>query len=68
MQPKPDTGETALYRQLFIYLEQMENPVRLRTPGAELNLILETLLFKDSSSYIWSRWKIQSDFGLQEQS
>ena len=35
MQPKPDTGETALYRQLFIYLEQLEDPVRLRTPGAE---------------------------------
>ena len=23
------------YRQLFIYLEQREDPVRLRTPGAE---------------------------------
>ena len=35
MQPKPDTGDAALYRQLFIYLEQLEDPVRLRTPGAE---------------------------------
>ena len=24
-----------LYRQLFTYLDQLEDPVRLRTPGAE---------------------------------
>ena len=32
-----------------------------------LILILETLIFTDSSSNIWSSQKIQSEFGLQEQ-
>ena len=32
---KADTGDAALYRQLFIYLEQLQDLVRLRTQGAE---------------------------------
>jgi len=32
---KPDTGDADLYRQLFIYLEQLEDLVRLRNPAAE---------------------------------
>ena len=35
MLPKPETGDADLYRQLFIDLEQLEDPVRLRTLGAE---------------------------------
>ena len=31
----PGIGEVALCRQLFIYLEQLEDQVRLKTPGAE---------------------------------
>ncbi|XP_023347925.1 probable G-protein coupled receptor CG31760 [Eurytemora carolleeae] len=32
---KLDTGDADLYRQLFIYLEQLQDLVRLRTKGAE---------------------------------
>ena len=32
---KPDTKDADLYRQLFIDLEQLEDPVRLSFPGAE---------------------------------
>ena len=35
MLPHPDIGDTDLYRQLFTFLEQLEDPVRPRTPGAE---------------------------------
>ena len=35
MLPKPETGEADLYRQFFIYLEHLEDLVRLRTPGAK---------------------------------
>ena len=35
MLPHPYIRDAALYRHLFIYLEQLEDPVRLRTPGAE---------------------------------
>ena len=31
----PDIGDAALSRQLFTYLEQLEAPVRPRTPEAE---------------------------------
>ena len=31
----PDIGDAALDRQLFTYLEQVEDTVRPRTPGAE---------------------------------
>ena len=41
MLPTAETGEADLYRQLFIYLEQLEDPVRLidcsRTRLSELH-------------------------------
>ena len=41
MLPTPETGEANLYRQLFTYLEQLEDLVRLRTPGAEARPVVE---------------------------
>ena len=35
MLPHPYIRDADLYRQLFTYLDQLEDPVRLRTPGAE---------------------------------
>ena len=35
MVPHPHIRDSDLYRQLFTYLEQLEDPVRLRTLGAE---------------------------------
>ena len=35
MLPKPDTEDADIYRQLFIDREQLEDPARHRTPGAE---------------------------------
>ena len=35
MLPHPYIRDADLYRQLFTYLEQLEDPARLRTPGAE---------------------------------
>jgi len=53
---KSETGDSDLYRQLFIYLEQLEDPVRLRTPGtARIELILGTLLFTESSPHTHHR-------------
>jgi hypothetical protein len=34
--PHPYIRDDDLYRQLFTYLEQLEDPVRLRNPGAEV--------------------------------
>jgi len=35
MLPHPYIRDADLYRQLFKYLEQLEDPFRLRTPGAD---------------------------------
>ena len=35
MLPTAETGEADLYRQLFTYLEQLEDLARLRTSRAE---------------------------------
>jgi len=35
MLPHLDIGDAALDRQLFTYLERLEDPVRPMTPGAE---------------------------------
>ena len=35
MLPHPDIGDTTLDRQIFTYVEQLEDPVRPRTPGAK---------------------------------
>ena len=43
MLPTPAIGEVDLYRQLSTCLEQLEDLVRLRTPGAEARPVLESI-------------------------
>jgi len=38
MLPHPYIRDADLYRQFFKYLEQLEDPVRIWTPGAEVKL------------------------------
>ena len=49
MMPHPYIRDADLYRQLFTYLEQPEDPVRLRTPGAEAKLNIA--LYRKPSTY-----------------
>ena len=35
MLPHPYIRDADIYRQIFKYLEQLEDPFRIRTPGAE---------------------------------
>ena len=49
MPPTPETWEADLYRQLFTYLEQLEDLVRLRTPGAEARPVVEPLAEPEDS-------------------
>ena len=49
---KPDTGDTDLYRQLFTYLELLEDPVRLRSLGTEAKPDAgDSALYRQLSTY-----------------
>jgi len=51
--PEPYIGNAAFYRQLFIYLEQLEDPVRPRTPGAEAKPDIEdAALYRQLFTYL----------------
>ena len=50
---EPYIGDAALYRQLFIYLEQLEDPVRHRTSGAEAKPDIEdAALYRQLFTYL----------------
>ena len=45
----PEIGDADLYRQLSTYLEQLEDLVRLRTPGAEARPVVEPIVEPEDS-------------------
>ena len=52
MLPTPNTGDADLHRQLFMYLKQLEDLVRLRTPGAEARSDTgDAALYRQLSTY-----------------
>ena len=69
MLPHPDIGDTDLYRQLFSFLQQLEDPVRPRTPGAEAKPDLgDATIYRNLFTYSLQKNKmilIQETFSLQ---
>ena len=49
MLPTAEIGEADLYRQLSTYLEQLEDLVRLSTPGAEARPVVEPIVEPEDS-------------------
>ena len=59
MLPHPYIRDADLYRQLFTYLEQLEDPVRLRNPGAEAKPNTgDAALNRQLSTYPWLKNKM----------
>ena len=59
MLPHPYIRYADLSRQLFTYLEQLEDPVRLRTPGVEAKLNIEdAALYRQPFTYLFLKNKI----------
>ena len=66
MLPHPDIGDPALDRQLFTYLEQLEDPVRPRTPGAgAIPDIGDTILYRQFSTYLLQK-QLQDTYENQD--
>ena len=47
--PTPEIGKADLYRQLSTYLEQLEDLVRLRTPGVEARPVVDPIVEPEDS-------------------
>ena len=66
MLPHPDIRDPALDRQLFTYLEQLEDPVRPRTPGAgAIPDIGDTILYRQFSTYLLQK-QLQDTYENQD--